>query len=788
MAQLIRSDPSLPGAPERDSISRCLASDTLPAQQGDAVSISVALARLAGVDRAETAARARALWVAAARAAPREIPLDRMTALAVGVRPAIVGPRGDDDPSLPRLPVYVERAHDRTLRAIARRAAEGNSEIALVVGEQRSGRTRACWEALQTLPAGWTLWQPDCSLGPESVAAAVTASGPRTVLWLGDLLRQWLSGPDTALWLPVVAEIAEAVHSPAHSPLLVMACLDTDTWTILEQAPRLPAGEWMYLLTAQPVIVPAVFEDSAVATAALHDPRLQLALHHSPQGHIAAFLCDHRQVTSAQHSEEILVQSQEAALGGDAYALHTVAALLDQTKRSAQVARWYRRAAEAGCADAVRPAADLMHKAEGRAAAVAWLRRQAEHGDSRAALVLAQYLNSSGPPGSSLPWYRRAAEGGQRAALHPAAAQMRRAGRNGEALRWLRARAVEGQREALLEGAFLLRRLGHTDRALSWYEKAADAGAVEAFRSAGDMLREVGFRDQAVYWYRQAAEGGDLAAARSAAQLLYEGGQTEEALDLYEWTASLGDVGAMRKAAVILYREGQQERALGWYEQAADTGNGDSAQIAASLLRRAGRIQEAFTRYRQVANAGNSGGLREGAWMLCDLDRFEEALSWLKVRAATGHKAAFTEVAELLRESGRTDEAITWYGHAADIGSVEACLRAAALVEQRTGNIDDALHWYSRATRVDNSGVLDMLPGSSHSAGPAPGVMAFSDAPQWPGFPTSSAESQTRVPVAADSALPDIRPRPVPGSVRAEHNAGGRTQQRGRAMAPPTEL
>ncbi|MFE3113735.1 helix-turn-helix domain-containing protein [Kitasatospora indigofera] len=749
VARLIRADQSLPGAPERDSISRALASGTLPPQQGDAVSIAIALARLAGVDRAEAAARTRELWVAAARVAPPGIPMDRVSPVQAGVRPAVTWPHTGSGPSVPHLPVYVERTHDHALRAVVQRAAQGLSEMVLVVGEQHSGRTRACWEALQGLPAGWVLWQPDCSEGAGAVAAAVAAVGPRTVLWLGDLLGQWLTGPDSAAWMQVVTELADAVHTTGRGPLLVLACLGSDTWSDLRRYPKVAAGAWEYLLATQTVMVPAAFQDTEVAVAARRDPRVELALHHSQQGRIAAFLSDHQQVASARRLEEILAQSQEEALAGDTYALHTVAALLDQTNRTTQVADWYRRAAESGCPEAVRPAADHLIEAEGHTVAVTWLQRRAESGDSRAALVLAQYLDADGKPGSALPWYRRAAEGGQRAALHPAAAKLRRAGRSTEALRWLRARARQGLGEALLEGAFLLQRLERRERALAWFERAADAGAVEAFRGAGDMLREAGLDEPAVDWYWRAAQGGDLAAARIAARLLHEGGRTAESLDLYEWAAELGDVVAMRQAAVILHRQGRRDQALGWYERAADSGDSGSAQIAAALLRQSGRIQEAFTRYREVADAGNIAGLREAAWMLWEDDRFEEAVNWLKVRAVTGNGAAVAEVAELLREGGRTEEAIAWYGHAADRGSAQACLRAAVLVEQHTGNIDKALPWYRRAALTENSGVVDVVSWASHGPGPAPGVMAFPDAPLWPGFPASRAAQPAQAPVVA---------------------------------------
>ena len=57
----------------------------------------------------------------------------------------------DPQPGLPALPAYVPREHDMELGPVVRAAAEGSSGIAVLVGGSSTGKTRACWEALQLL-------------------------------------------------------------------------------------------------------------------------------------------------------------------------------------------------------------------------------------------------------------------------------------------------------------------------------------------------------------------------------------------------------------------------------------------------------------------------------------------------------------------------------------------------------------------------------------------------------------------------------------------------------------
>lgn len=76
------------------------------------------------------------------------------------------------------LPGYVERGHDRVLAEAVKDVAAGSSRIVVLVGTSSTGKTRACWEAVQPLAEkGWRLWHPFDQPGPRPRWRICTASG-----------------------------------------------------------------------------------------------------------------------------------------------------------------------------------------------------------------------------------------------------------------------------------------------------------------------------------------------------------------------------------------------------------------------------------------------------------------------------------------------------------------------------------------------------------------------------------------------------------------------------------
>ena len=58
--------------------------------------------------------------------------------------------------------------------------------MVMLVGSSSTGKTRACWEAVQRLPAGWRLWHPIDPDRPQAALAELKQVGPRTVVWLNE--------------------------------------------------------------------------------------------------------------------------------------------------------------------------------------------------------------------------------------------------------------------------------------------------------------------------------------------------------------------------------------------------------------------------------------------------------------------------------------------------------------------------------------------------------------------------------------------------------------------------
>ncbi|CAM5697055.1 putative protein OS=Streptomyces canus OX=58343 GN=AQI96_40690 PE=4 SV=1 [Streptomyces canus] len=187
------------------------------------------------------------------------------------VHPA--GPRVATSPSgtpaARAVPGYVAREHDQVLNAAVRDAAAGCSRIVVLVGSSSTGKTRACWEAVQPLAdKGWRLWHPFDPTPAQAALKGLHQVQARTVVWLNEA-QQYLGDP-------VCGErIAAAVHhllvSPERGPVLVLGSL----WPEYEkQYTALPApgradvySRARKLLTGRTVPVHDTFDAHALAEA-----------------------------------------------------------------------------------------------------------------------------------------------------------------------------------------------------------------------------------------------------------------------------------------------------------------------------------------------------------------------------------------------------------------------------------------------------------------------------------------------------------------------------------------
>ncbi|QDO51710.1 helix-turn-helix transcriptional regulator [Streptomyces sp. RLB3-5] len=195
---------------------------------------------------------------------------------------------------LPMLPAYVDREHDRELVKVVERAAAGVSQIAVLVGEAGTGKTRACWEALKLLrerDEPWRLWHPLDPSRPDAALAELDDVAPYTVVWLNE--AQLYLGPDTR-GEQLGEGLRNLLRDPGRAPVLVLATLWPHYWHALtartEQDPHPNARE---LLDGHSIQVPDTFSGPDLATLtdkADLDPRLSKAADYAHDGRITQYL------------------------------------------------------------------------------------------------------------------------------------------------------------------------------------------------------------------------------------------------------------------------------------------------------------------------------------------------------------------------------------------------------------------------------------------------------------------------------------------------------------------
>ncbi|MFF8596687.1 hypothetical protein ACF061_35765 [Streptomyces sp. NPDC015220] len=295
VADLVADDDDAPGAPGRDSVRRILWTSALPPSQADVASVAAALAREARWDPVDLEVRARDLWVRAWTARPLGTPVgDLNDPIALEVHAAIDAGSGTDAGDARLLPPYVVRAHDVRLAEAVARAVDGRSTLVVLVGGSSTGKTRACWEAVKSLPTGWRLWHPAEHPRPAAFLRDVERIGPRTVVWLNEIelyLRSERDGEHVA------AALRKVLHDPHLAPVLVLGTVWPEHWQSLCAAAfadgACPRAEVSRLLTGHGIEVPDAFgEDDvpALAEAARGDARLAQALRDASERRFTQYL------------------------------------------------------------------------------------------------------------------------------------------------------------------------------------------------------------------------------------------------------------------------------------------------------------------------------------------------------------------------------------------------------------------------------------------------------------------------------------------------------------------
>ncbi|MER7455652.1 hypothetical protein [Micromonospora sp. NPDC126480] len=715
IADRIAADEDLPGAPGSDVIGDIIAGKKVAAKQEDVVSVAAALARLAGRDRevAVVTDRVRELWVAAKGTPPPPPPAPT---------PRLGKPISECDPvrglevhqaidvphhgaPLPPLPAYVPRAHDAQIRQVVDEVAAGGSLLVTLVGGSSTGKTRACWEAIQPLAEAdrrWRVWHPKDPSRPDAAAKEIGEVGSFTVVWLNEAQHYLLVTANPALGEKIAAGLRTLLEDPDRGPVLVLATLWQEYWDILTSRP--PAGQpdpyaqARVLLDGTEVRVPEAFTSDAdlrdVARAS-GDPRLHQAIENAEANRVAQYLAGvpellRRYRNAPPAARAVIEVAIDARRLGQLIAIPH--ALLAQAAPGYLTDHEWEQTGEDWLEQALAYTAKPCKGARGPVTRIKPRPGDPPPADGQPAYHLADYLDQIGrieragvfPPAGF--WDAIAATIADPGTLETLATEVKRRGRYGRAASLYQVAADHGSTLALRALALLRERAGDPAGAEALAIQAADRGDTGALRILARLREQAGNPASADALLREAADRGDTPALRELALLREQAGDPAGAEALAIQAADRGDTGALRILARLREQAGNPAGADALLREAADRGDTLALRELALLRERAGDPASADTLLREAADRGDTLALRELALLrerAGDPASAVEAL--LREAADRGDTLALGALALQREQAGDPAGAEALAIQAADRGE-NGALRALALLREQAGD------------------------------------------------------------------------------------------------------
>ncbi|MGW9211239.1 hypothetical protein ACWGR4_30190 [Embleya sp. NPDC055664] len=631
------------------------------------------------------------------------------------------------------LPGYVARAHDRILGEAVRGAAAGHSAMVVLVGSSSTGKTRACWEAVQMLgdPA-WRLWHPFDPSRAGAALADLARVGPHTVVWLNEA-QHYLGDPR------VGEQVAAAVHTllsdPQRAPVLVLGTLWPEYARRYTRLPRPgeadPHSRARELLAGRTLAVPDTFDVDALrivtALANAGDRHLADTLSRARHsGRIAQDLAGApdllRRYREGTEPEQALLRAAMDArrLGVGphlprAFLVGSSADYLDGNVRDFLGDDW----ADIALDELARPGhgthAPLRRTGHPRRRPSTPLVASPSPAASSATMYrLADYLEQHGrherrwvcPPAAFWETALRTATPDELADL---ARQAGERGRHRHAALLARQAADAGRPNGLAKLARLRLEFGDRDGAECLYGQAADAGDTLALTYLADIRAEAGDRASAERLYRQACDIGFRHALNA---LLWMRSNDRDIVErLSREAADAGNSLLLRNLADMHAENGDWEAAEHLYRQAADTGNPHVLPDIARMRANVGDRDGAEHLYRQAIDAGNPFAWMELARMREeDGDRDVEHL--YRQAAETGHPYVLGDLADMHAAAGEPDDAERLYQQAADAGNIHA-VTALARLREKNGD-QDVKHLYRQAADAGDTHAVRDLARATH--------------------------------------------------------------------------
>ncbi|MER5890803.1 hypothetical protein ABT160_43880 [Streptomyces sp. NPDC001941] len=692
------------------------------------------------------------------------------------VHPAGTGTAGPTAGTVARrpLPGYVRRAHDEVLDAAVRDAAAGRSGIVVLVGSSSTGKTRACWNAVQPLAAqGWRLWHPYEPTPAQAALTDLRGIGPRTVVWLNEA-QHYLG--DRTLGERIAAALRHLLTSPERGPVLVLGTLWHEYARQYTAVPT-PGGDDPHaqvreLLAQHTVDVPAAFDrralDAAVELAEAGDLLLRDALTRARvDGRLtqdlagAPQLLDRYQRASpvARGLLEAAMDARRLGVGlrlSRAFLTHAARDYLHAYDRDALADEpaWV-SAVDAAFSELARP----VHgkQAPLRQAAVA----SPQHPGAPALQVtrpqdlpvrLADYLEHHGrqtrrrgcPPASfwhaahahltapddlnalaraaedrhRMQWahhlWIRAAEAGDGLGLSRLAMVREDAGDRRGAEDFARRAAGAGISHALRTLARARRRAGDVEAAEALFQQLADVSGADVLIDLARLREEAGDRPGAAEFVQRAATTGSIEALLRLMREREDAGDASGATALAQQAADAGSPSFLIELADRRGDAGDLPGARALLQQAADRG---STQALVRLMREreeAGDPSGAADLARQAARRGRTIGLRHAARMRDEAGDPRGAADFIAEAAAAGDRMAVAEIALLRERAGerQDDEALA---RQAD-GDAEV-LGYFAVMREEAGDLESAEKLARWATDAGHPSALADLARMRQEAG-----------------------------------------------------------------------
>ncbi|WP_182906835.1 hypothetical protein [Microbispora sp. H13382] len=566
-----------------------------------------------------------------AAAAPGR-PIGQFRPLDLEVHPAIrVDAIGRE---LEELPAYIPRSHDETLAQVIRDVRAGASRLVVLVGDSATGKTRALWEAVRTLPEPWRLWHPIEPSRPAAVLTELRSIGPYTVVWLNET-QHYLLTADPAVGERVAGGLRELLRAQERGPVLVLGTLWPAYWKALTAVPHTgqpdPYAQARELVKNASIRLPESFADTDLDTAGRQaantgDPRLAEALRRAPEGRLTQYLAGGPALLELYDNAEpaaraVLDAAIDARRLGHGPALprlllaEAAPGYLSDEQWHLLDDDWLERAFayltdHRSCRGA-RPPLALIRPRPGTGHA------PAAQDQGEPVYRLADYLEQHGsrtrrfrcPPAT---FWNAATRHAASVSDHRAFAKAARdRGRNRHAFALYRAVADAGDTFAMRELTRIREQAGDHDGAERLARVAADAGDTFALYNLAQTRDQAGDLERAGRLYQAAADAGQIDAFYGLPRIREKAGDREGAERLTWAAADAGHISALQDLARMRHEAGDHEGAQRVARTAANAGHTFSLQALVRRRYQAGDHEGAERLARAAADAGGTTALYE---------------------------------------------------------------------------------------------------------------------------------------------------------------------------------